>query len=110
MSQKTVDVASDFSRFPAGRIRSDGRFSAQAFREDVLVPALSGQGSVTVVMDGAAGYGPSFLEEAFGGLIRNHNFSESDLRSRLRIETSVTYRENMIWDYISEAETSRKIQ
>ena len=55
MSQRTVDVASDFSRFPAGRVRSDGRFSAQAFRENVLVPALSGGGSVTVVMDGAAG-------------------------------------------------------
>ena len=29
-----------------------------------------GRGSWMVKMHGAAGYGPSFLEEAFGGLIR----------------------------------------
>ena len=36
-----------------------------------------------VVLDGTAGLGTSFLEEAFGGLIRIDNISYDDIQSTL---------------------------
>ncbi len=70
MPQMIVNVAKDFSRYPAGRFKSDGPFSGQHFREDILIPRLRQPGNLTVELDGTRGYGSSFLEEAFGGLIR----------------------------------------
>ena len=65
-----IDVVRDFSRYPAGRTAEDGPFSGQAFRERILVPALEADGVISVRLDGAAGYASSWLEEAFGGLVR----------------------------------------
>lgn len=81
----TISIARDFSRNPAGRYRKDGRFSGEVFREDVLVPKLS-KGSICVILDGTDGYGSSFLEEAFGGLVRTRKWSLDDLKSKLTIE------------------------
>ena len=99
----TIDVARDFGRFPAGRFRKDGRYSGERFREEFLVPALRKQGTVTIVMDGAAGYGPSFIEEAFGGLVRKEGFDEQTLSSRLKIVTVRRNREKMIREDIADA-------
>ncbi|MED5493279.1 MAG: STAS-like domain-containing protein [Pseudomonadota bacterium] len=66
-----VNIAKDFSRYPAGRYRSDGPYSGQQFRDDYLLPILSKGKKLTIELDGTKGYGSSFLEEAFGGLVRN---------------------------------------
>ena len=47
MSNRTINVATDFSKYPGGRFVNDGAFSGQRFRDDFLVPAL--KGSVTLV-------------------------------------------------------------
>ncbi len=65
-----INIARDFSRFPAGRYVSDGPYSGEAFRNDHLLPALKDAHKVIVELDGARGYGSSFLEEAFGGAVR----------------------------------------
>lgn len=80
---KTIQIARDFSRFPAGRHRSDGPYSGERFREDFLIPALK-QGRVTLVLDEVAGLPSSFLEEAIGGLIRA-GLSLSDIEKNLQI-------------------------
>ncbi|TKT71421.1 DUF4325 domain-containing protein [Afipia massiliensis] len=86
---RTLSIATDFSRYPGPRYRRNGEFSGQAFREEKLIPALKevqASGEVLIViLDDVAGYGSSFLEEAFGGLIRE-GFSEADLKRHLRIE------------------------
>lgn len=83
----TISIARDFSRNPAGRRRKDGKFSGEVFREDYLVPKLAkGAGQLRVILDGTDGYGSSFLEEAFGGLVRARRWSLSELQSRLIIE------------------------
>lgn len=87
MTHKAINVSSDFSRFPAGRYISDGRFSGESFREKFLVPALQSSSIVEVHLDGTLGYGSSFLEEAFGGLVRN-GFSAEDLAGRLRVRSN----------------------
>jgi hypothetical protein len=38
------------------------------------------------VLDGTRGYLSSFLEEAFGGLVRRHGFKPSDLSQVLEIK------------------------
>ena len=103
---KEIDVARNFTPYPVGRNRSDGRYSGEAFRDDHLVPTLRA-GAVTVVMDGAKGYGSSFLEEAFGGLVRCCGFELSQLKERLLIETEDSLLRIEIWSYIEEADRLR---
>lgn len=99
---KTINVASDFSRFPAGRYRDDGPFSGQLFRESCLFPAYEAGGAVTIVLDGARGYGSSFLEEAFGGLIRA-GFVAEDVLSRTKFISKDPTLVMEIEDYIRHA-------
>jgi len=86
---RVIEIAEEFSRFPGPRYKQHGDFSGEEFREEILVPALRAakdQDSVLiVVLDDVAGYGSSFLEEAFGGLIRA-GFSREELDKHLRIE------------------------
>lgn len=70
----SIDVATDFSAYPAGRDQKDGPNNGTRFREEVLMPrlqrAISEGSKVTVNFDGVRSFGSSFLEEAFGGLVR----------------------------------------
>lgn len=98
-----IKIASAFSEFPAGRYRADGPYSGQAFREDVLIPALkSSHGTLHVSLDGTLGLGSSFLEEAFGGLVRA-GFRASELHARMVISCRLKSYEARAWQYIDEA-------
>ena len=108
MSTAVISVASQFSETPAGRYLDDGPFSGEAFREKLLFPALESNEIVQVDLDGALGYGSSFLEEAFGGLVRAKGMRCADLRKRLKIKSSRRFYEERIWHYIDEAEAKRK--
>ena len=84
---KVINIEQDFGRYPAGRYVADGPYSGAAFRDNVLIPALrSGVAKVSVEFDGARGYASSFLEEAFGGLVRA-GFDANDLISRLDLRS-----------------------
>lgn len=64
-----VDAGREFFT-PGGRFKSDGPFSGERLRDDVLVPAYKrGEAAVVVKLDGALGWPASFLEEAFGGFV-----------------------------------------
>jgi hypothetical protein len=102
MNSNVISIAVDFSPAPAGRNVSDGPYPGAKFRDEFLVPALRSHDSITVDLDGTAGMGSSFLEEAFGGLVRL-GFTESELRSRLRIRSSRQSYEERIWNYIRQA-------
>ncbi|MGX5672762.1 STAS-like domain-containing protein [Thermomonas fusca] len=80
-----INVARDFSPVPGGRFDEDGEFNGSRFRREYLVPKLQSCESVDVIIDGTEGFGSSFLEEAFGGLVRLEGFKADDLRNRLRI-------------------------
>jgi hypothetical protein len=100
-----IRIADNFSRFPGGRYREFGKFSGEEFRENFLIEALNGQDTVKVIIDGTAGYGSSFLEEAFGGLVRQ-GYRLDQLEGRLKIVATdpdfETYCDE-IWQYIREA-------
>jgi len=80
-----ISVRVDFSITPGPRFRKQGPFSGELFRESKLVPALRGAEKVIVDMDGTDGFGSSFIDEAFGGLVREHNFSKSDLKRKITV-------------------------
>lgn len=107
MNNTLISVAKQFSPTPAGRYRSDGPFPGEKFREDLLLPALrADEGPVTVDLDGTAGFGSSFLEEAFGGLVRV-GFEPATLRRRLTIHSSHPSYVTRVWSYIEHAADPR---
>lgn len=65
-----ISIARDFSPYPGGRIPADGPHSGEEFRDTFLLPIFKDEKKVQIDLDGVWGYGSSFLEEAFGGLVR----------------------------------------
>ena len=70
----TIIIAKDFSDTVGGRYRAEGDYSGEQFREELLEPmfreAISKKDKLLIDFDGGYGYPTSFLEEAFGGLVR----------------------------------------
>lgn len=79
----TISVAKDFSIYPAGRFLEDGLNSGERFRNDHLIPALQTGCDVVVDLDGTRGFGSSWLEEVFGGLVRE---GMADTLARLKVK------------------------
>jgi len=77
---KTIKISKDFSPFPAGRFRIDGKYSAEAFRDDILIPAIENNDVICIDFNGGFGYASNFLEEVFGGLIRSGYTKEKLLK------------------------------
>lgn len=96
----------DFSEFPGPRYRKLGPNSGEDFRETVLAPAIMQQGGdITIDLDGTAGYGSSFLDEAFGGLVRTGQATPSQARQiseNLKCKDDPSYILE-IRDYIEDA-------
>ncbi len=107
-----INIARDFSRTPMGRtIKNHGQNSGEALRTDYLAPklqqAIDNDDTLTVVLDGVAGYAASFLDEAFGGLISIDSFSPDDISQHLKIVAeSLNYEvyKSLSQDYIDEAQ------
>ena len=103
---KKIDIGPDFSDVPAGRFPSDGPYNGEQFRKEFLVPALRSGEEVIVILDNTEGYGSSFLEEAFGGLVRREGFNATFLKQKLRViaskKRSLRYK-RLIEGYIENA-------
>ncbi len=82
-----LKIAKEFTTAPGPRHRSEGRFSGELFREAHLLPAvrkaIEANDVLTIYLDGTSGFGTSFLEESFGGLIRVDQISLEQLRKTL---------------------------
>lgn len=78
-----LDIAKDFSRCPGARYPDEGDNSGQEFRNNYLKPkiqeALEKGLRLKIILDGSAGYSTAFLEEAFGGLVREDGFTLEQL-------------------------------
>ena len=83
--EQTITISTDFTPTPGGRFRANGENSGEEFRDSILIPALEHSKHITVYLDGAVGYAGSFLEEAFGGLVRTKKFSYEDLLKRMTV-------------------------
>lgn len=83
-----IKISSDFTTAPGPRKVSEGKFSGEQFRKEFLLPRVREASDkkcyLTIDLDGTSGYGTSFLEESFGGLIREDNLSLATLDSVLQ--------------------------
>ena len=104
----TINISKDFSRYPSGRYIEDGDGNGTTFREKFLRPAMmnkSGFG-VKVVLDGTAGYPSAFLDEAFGGLVREDGFSAHDILEKfvfIANESGYARYIDLIKEYVQQA-------
>lgn len=101
---QTISIARDYTPYPGGRYRKNGKGSGQQFREEFLVPLFQQDRTVTLDLDGASGYPPSFLEEAFGGLVRE-GYSVDEIKRRIHLTAGPAYEpyKQMIWGYVEKA-------
>lgn len=71
------NIAKEYSQIPGPRYVREGKFSGEDFRNTVLLPLINKakqqNDKITIILDGGYGYPTSFLEEAFGGVIRATN-------------------------------------
>ena len=97
----------DFTRTPGPRYRLEGKHSGEEFRDDRLNPRFleaREQGRLLIVdLDGTSGYASSFLEEAFGGLVRLHSRGEVVETVRVKSDTRPWYKEEVETEYIGHA-------
>lgn len=103
MGNKVINVSTDFAKMPCVRYRKDGKKSGEEFREDILVPALQDNEKVVVNLNGVIALGSSFLDEAFGGMVRKGYYTAKELKKRLVIDFSLDSYVNEAWKYINDA-------
>ena len=102
-----INIAHDFSDTPGGRYINEGEYSGQQFRDEILLPkykyAEQHDEKIEINFDGCWGFGTSFLEEAFGGLVRI--LKKKGILSRIILVSmeDETIPDNVI-KYIKEAE------
>jgi len=100
---KRINIAKDFSRYPAGRYSEDGPFCGEDFRKKFLEESIKNNEEIIIELDGTRGYGSSFLEEAFGGLVRK-GFAPEVITRLITFETSDNSLIEEIREYIEEAQ------
>jgi len=86
MSEKHIHFVKEFTDCPGGRLRIHGDFSGEAFRDDILKPALDNHDLVTVHLDGAVGFPSSFIDEVFG--IVSERIGYENVKKKLIIDLS----------------------
>lgn len=105
-----ISIASDYSAYPAGRDDNDGPYNGTRFRREHLLPKFHEAKALgvklVVSLEGVMSFGSSFLEEAFGGLVRKEGVSRRDLTDSLVIVPGRPINEmyrDAILRYISQA-------
>jgi hypothetical protein len=87
IGEHVISVARDFSRTPGPRYVWQGNWSGEKFRQR-LVKELGRYERVIVDLDGTRGFGSSFLDEAFGGLVREGIITQDEALRRLDIRSA----------------------
>ncbi len=108
---KRINVATEFSKTPFGRFPTDGPFNGEKFRKERLLPAFTDSEAEAVLVDFngiALVIGSSFLEEAFGGLVRLENLNKDDIINRLIVSSKTPIYEIQIKKFIRAAEPQLK--
>lgn len=105
---KTLNIAKEFSTTPGARYEHEGPYPGKDFRNKYLAPRLKEciktHEQLEITLDGTAGLGTSFLEESFGGLIREDKIQYDDaIRTLKFISNENPEYINEINQYMKEA-------
>ena len=110
-----INIAKDFSDMPIGRYRKEGNKTGQAFREDILYPkickALNNNDTLEVDFTGVLNLSCGFLEEAFGGLVREHGMDNQEVANVLKLTANNNHMGlyiDLAKQYIDEAVAANK--
>jgi hypothetical protein len=108
MDSIVFKIAKEFSTTPGPRYIKEGKWSGEQLRTEKFFSlfdyAIKNNQKVIVDLDGTVGYGTSFLEEIFGGLIREQHLDYEALLSHLEIvSTEEPYLEDDIYQYLKDA-------
>ena len=72
-----LSIVNDFCETPGPRFKSEGNFSGEEFRDEILEPkfllAKRNNEKLIIKLDGVYGYPASFLDEVFGGLSKKYS-------------------------------------
>ena len=83
-----LNIAREFSPLPLGRFRASGNKTGQAFREDILYPkiceAIKNKDTLEVDFKYMVRLGSTFLEESFGGLVREHGMNPDEVLKTIK--------------------------
>lgn len=101
-----------FSPTPGPRYISEGDWSGELLRKSILLEivknAIEKNETLCVDLDGTHGYGTSFLEEVFGGLIREDKLTLNQLRKHLTfISDEEPYLISDINEYMEDAHNDK---
>lgn len=111
MDKIIFKVVKEFSRTPSARVAKEGRFPGTDLRSKItpfIKQALQEKNIFLIDLDGASGYGTSFLEEVFGGLIREEHFKYEELKGCLKIKSDEEPELiDEIWEYIKDASNEK---
>lgn len=109
-----IKIAEVYTDTPGARYESQGPFSGERFRDEILYPKfidwLDSGDTLTVDLDGGYGYGSSFLEETFGGLVRKLRREQNGNYIKVK-DIKIISNDNRKWidkipGYIKDAEVS----
>ncbi len=108
MESIEIKIARDFSFSPGPRYIDEGKNSGEKFRKEILAAAfqkaIKENKKVIVDLDGTDGYGTSFLEESFGGLIRVNGIAHEEIIKRLEIiSNEEDYLKSDVYEYLKDA-------
>ncbi|UTC97552.1 STAS-like domain-containing protein [Treponema denticola] len=111
--RKLIKVSKDFSSTPGPRYIKEGDYSGELFRTKLLaqavIDAIENEDEISVDLDGTAGFGTSFLEESFGGLIRENKLDYHKIIKYLKlISTEEEFLIDDIQKYLSDAYNEKK--
>ena len=85
----TISIAKHFSMTPGPRYPSEGKYSGEECREVLIYPnyrlAVADDKHLEINLDGTNGYGLSFLDEVFAGLILYHGVKFEEFEQRVTI-------------------------
>lgn len=86
MSESTNFNVMEHCTMPFGRYRVDSKGSGEGFRDDKLTGWLKDYDEITLdLTKHPLGYPSSWLEECFGGLIRNNILTKEEFYRRITI-------------------------
>lgn len=102
-------ISRQFSKTPFGRYTTDGPNSAERFRKELLAPAFrQSNEAVEVDFNGISlAIGSSFLEEAFGGLVRKEGIPKDKVKRNLVVKSEMPFYKQQILRFIDRAEPEK---
>ena len=105
MKKYNIKIARDFTKAPGFRFKKQGPKSGEELREHLREPLFEDPDDkhiITIDFNGCYGFATSFLEEAFGGLVRKTKMKNILERFRFVADDNHEVKESVI-RYIKEA-------